>query len=264
MNRRQFLARSTLGATTTIHSKKMVRAASMKNPNFVLVHGAWHGGWCWNRVKPILEAKGAGVTAPTLTGLGERRHLIRREIDLETHVADIINHIDNEGLTNVVLVGHSYGGFPATLAATHRADVVTHLVLLDAFFPMPGETVLDHAGPKIAGEYNAKAAADMSWNIPVLPSAVFGLAGDDARWVDGLLTAHPIATYTQAARYEIDGLPTQRSYIKCTNSTVGAVLDRSLLHVRADKQFNYREITAGHDVMVDHPLLLAETLFRLA
>ncbi len=230
---------------------------------FVLVHGAWHGGWCWSRTRRILEASGARVSTPTLTGVGERSHLISREVDLDTHVEDIVNHLDREDLTDVVLVGHSYGGFPATLAATRASGRLRQLVLLDAFFPHEGDTILIHAGTEIANDYNAKAAADIDWNIPPLPAEVFGLKGDDAAWVDKHLTAHPIATYTQPARYGTGSLP-KRTYVQCTESTVGGVLATSLAHVRADKDFGVIDIAAGHDVMVDRPQLLADTLIGIA
>lgn len=263
INRRRLLETVAVGVIAAASSGVAMAREVSPGATFVLVHGAWHGGWCWGRVRPLLEASGARVTTPTLTGLGERRHLIRREINLKTHVADIVQHIENEQLTNVVLVGHSYGGFPATLAATQLPGRVSQLVLLDAFFPHEGETILLHAGPDIANDYNAKAAASLDWNIPVLPASVFGLVGEDAAWVDSRLTPHPIATYTQAAAYGGGGLPANRSFVLCKQSSVGAVLATSLDHVRADPDFNLVEIEAGHDVMVDNPQLLADTLLAL-
>src|SRR5262245_14863398 len=110
---------------------------------FVLVHGAWHGGWCWQRVSPLLRARGHEVFAPTLTGLGERSHLLTREIGLETHVADVVNAIRWEDLTDVVLCGHSYGGMVISGAADRMADRVRSLVYLDAFVPADGQSIFD-------------------------------------------------------------------------------------------------------------------------
>lgn len=254
------------GATASLLAAQGTRpaaAAQGEKATIVLVHGAWHGGWCWSRLVPLLEQAGARVSAPTLTGLGERAHLIDRRVNLETHVDDIVNHIDREELTNVVLVGHSYAGFPASLAATRRPEAVSHLVLLDAFFPLEGETLLDHLGPDFANDFNAKAAADLSWNIPPLPAEAFGLAGDDAAWVGRHLTPHPIATHTQAARFGPGPLP-RRTYIRCTESTIAPIFQTSVANVEADGQFQMVEIAAGHDLMVDQPQLLATTLLEVA
>lgn len=262
INRRNFMA---AGAVAPLVAAQVApaRASTETSATIVLVHGSWHGGWCWSRVRPVLEQAGARVSAPTLTGVGERAHLIDRRVNLETHVEDIVAHIDREELTGVVLVGHSYAGFPASLAATRRPDAVSHLVLLDAFFPREGETLLDHLGPDFATDFNAKAAADLSWNIPPLPAEAFGLKGEDAAWVDRHLKPHPIATHTQAAKYGPGPLP-RRSYIRCTESTIAQIFQPSLANVQADGGFEMIEIAAGHDLMVDQPGLLAETLLKLA
>ena len=108
---------------------------------FVLVHGAWHGGWCWRRVADLLEAKGHKVFAPTLTGLGERSHLMRAGINVSTHVTDIVNVLKWERLTDVVLCGHSYGGFVISGVAEQAADRIGSIVFLDAFVPLNGESM---------------------------------------------------------------------------------------------------------------------------
>ena len=102
---------------------------------FVLVHGAWHGGWCWRRVSDLLERQGHKVFTPTLTGLGERSHLMSKEIRLATHITDVVNHLKWEGLEGVVLCGHSYGGMVVSAVAEQMADKIASIVLLDAFVP---------------------------------------------------------------------------------------------------------------------------------
>src|SRR3954451_20299021 len=99
---------------------------------FVLVHGAWHGGWCWRRVSDLLEKKGHKVFAPTMTGLGERSHLIGGKIDLATHVTDIVNVIKWENLNDIVLVGHSYGGVIISGVAEQMRDAIGSIVFLHA------------------------------------------------------------------------------------------------------------------------------------
>src|ERR1700716_4020236 len=110
---------------------------------FVLVHGAWHGGWCWRRVADRLRAGGHTVFTPTLTGLGERAHLLRAGIGLDTHITDVVNAMAGEELTDVLLCGHSYGGFVISGVAERLAPAIRALVFLDAFMPRNGETVQD-------------------------------------------------------------------------------------------------------------------------
>src|SRR5580700_2534506 len=98
---------------------------------YVLVHGGGHGGWCWQRVVPLLRAAGHEVYTPTLTGLGERSHLLRPDIDLDTHIADVVGVLRYEDLTDVILVGHSYGGMVITGVADRALARIGQLVYLD-------------------------------------------------------------------------------------------------------------------------------------
>jgi pimeloyl-ACP methyl ester carboxylesterase len=237
-------------------------AAQSDMPTLVLVHGAWHGGWCWARTTPFLEEAGVTVTTPTLTGLGERAHLISRSVDLQTHVEDIINHIETNELSNVVLVGHSYTGFPATIAASARPDLISHLILLDAYYPASGETILDHLGPEMSKDLVAQAEADPAWNMPPLPAEAFGLSGGDAAWVNSHLTDHPYSTHVSVAEVDRDRLPS-RTYVVCTNSPINAVFQRARDNVLSDQAFRVVEVDAGHDLMVDQPKLTADLLISL-
>ena len=117
---------------------------------FVLVHGAWHGGWCWRFVRDLLEKSGHRVHAPSLTGLGERKHLARPDIDLDTHIADIVSLLEMEDLSDVVLVGHSYGGMVITGVADRAPERIGRLVYLDAFVPEDGKCTLDYVVPERA------------------------------------------------------------------------------------------------------------------
>ncbi|MCB2107853.1 MAG: alpha/beta fold hydrolase, partial [Rhodobacteraceae bacterium] len=113
MTRRRDVLGITAGLAASalpVDASKDASAASDNRRTFVLVHGAWHGGWCWRYVAEILRAGGHTVFTPTLTGLGERVHLRAPEVDFETHVTDIMNVIEFEELDRFVLVGHSYGG----------------------------------------------------------------------------------------------------------------------------------------------------------
>ena len=136
--------------------------------NFVLVHGAWIGGWCWRPNAQALRKAGHEVFTPTLTGLGERSHLMNPSINLDTHIADIVNVIKHEELSDVVLVGHSYGGMVVTGVADALADKIRSLVYLDAFVPESGQALVDLAPP----EPKPQAASD--YTLAPLPAAVFG------------------------------------------------------------------------------------------
>ena len=107
---------------------------------FVLVHGAWHGGWCWQRVADRLRNGGHRVFTPTLTGLGERSHLLQTGIDIATHITDVVNVMKWERLSDVVLCGHSYGGFIISGVAEQMGSTIRSIVFLDAFLPNGGDT----------------------------------------------------------------------------------------------------------------------------
>ncbi len=225
---------------------------------FVLVHGAWHGGWCWQRVVPLLESAGHAATSPTLTGLAERVPQLSRDITLETHVADIVNHVRGLARPNVTLVGHSYGGFPATVAADRLGDLVSHLVLLDAFLPEDGEMLLDHASHLIE-PYRASAVTDPDWHIPPLPSVVFGVGKEDQPWVDSLLTPQPVGSYFQPATLRGTFAVARKTYIRCSQAN-GELLGKSVARAREGQGWRYIEIDAGHDAMITHARLLADAL----
>jgi pimeloyl-ACP methyl ester carboxylesterase len=225
---------------------------------FVLVHGAWHGGWCWDRVRARLEAAGHRVTTPTLSGLGERCHLASRAIDLDTHVSDLLNHIAYENLREVVLVAHSYAGFPAFGVADRNAAAIGRLVLLDAFIPRDGETMAEHVGTR-GDEYRAAAAKDPDWLAPAPPIAVLGVSDEDAMWAEPRLTPQPVQTYLQPAVVG-PGMEFVESklYISCTTPGL-ATLDESKRRI-ADAGWPIEEIACGHDAMIAEPDRLAEIL----
>jgi pimeloyl-ACP methyl ester carboxylesterase len=162
---------------------------------FVLVHGAWHGGWCWPRVADRLRSGGHKVFTPTLTGLGERSHLLSSEIDIATHVTDIVNVIKWERLTDIVLCGHSYGGFVISGVAEKMAGAVRSIVFLDAFVPDDGDSPQSLTGPAIReGIRAAVQRGDLS--MPPRPAAFFGVNEADRPWVDALCVPQPTGTFT--------------------------------------------------------------------
>ncbi len=181
---------------------------------FVLVHGAFEAGWYWRPVAGILRAQGHEVFTPSLTGLGERKHLMSPAIDLDTHIADVIGVIDSEELDDVVLAGHSYGGMVITGAADRAGGRIKSLVYLDAFVPEDGEAVFDIVLPdrREALETAARERGD-GWRIPPPPAADWGVTDPDLQaWLDRLSVAHPIATMTQPIRLS-GATVTERHYV---------------------------------------------------
>ena len=155
--------------------------------NFVLVHGAWHGGWCFKRVAGLLRRAGHEVYTPTLTGLGERAHLIRPTVSLETHVDDVVGVLRCEELSDVVLCGHSYGGMVISGVAEQAADRLRALVYLDAFVPENGQSLFDLLPSGRACTMRADARENgEGYMVMPPPAAYFNVNAADAAWVDAM------------------------------------------------------------------------------
>jgi Alpha/beta hydrolase family len=230
---------------------------------FVLIHGAWHGGWCWRRVADLLQAKGHKAFAPTLTGLGERSHLLDKHVNLDTHIADIVNLFHWEDLEDVCLVPHSYAGWPASGALEQVEDRVSSIVWLDSFLPEDGQRGFDFANPQ--SHAGTLAAIEKGELGRPAPKAEFFLVNQrDREWVDSMLTPQPVAVAMQpikltGARERI----ASKTYIRATNYAQPA-FDRVYEKCKADPTWRTMETQAGHDVMVDAPEWLVEVLLAAA
>ena len=229
---------------------------------FVLIHGAWHGGWCWRRVADVLERHGHKVFTPTLTGLGERSHLMSRDIDLDTHIADVVNVFTWEDLKEVVLVGHSYGGWVISGAVENVLPRVASIVFLDAFVPDDGARGID-----ITAEFARKgildAIASGSVSRPAPAAEVFGVNENDRSWIDSKLTPQPLGVALQNIR--LTGAREQvarKTYIRAAGWPQ-PLFDRYLARCKADPSWRTFEIACGHDVMVDMPEPLADLLLEV-
>jgi pimeloyl-ACP methyl ester carboxylesterase len=223
----------------------------MQKP-FVLVHGAWHGGWCWRRVADLLATAGHRVFAPTLTGLGERSHLCRPQIDLATHVADVVNVFKWEGLSNVVLCGHSYGGYVISGVAEQVPEAIAALVFVDAHVPENGDSVAA-ASSAATRERIAEALQSGATTVPPVPAAIFQVNEQDRAWVDRLCTPHPLATLTQqavltGARERV----ARKAYVRATGYESPA-FDAALAKVGSLPSWRTFTLACGHDVMLDMP-----------
>jgi pimeloyl-ACP methyl ester carboxylesterase len=230
----------------------------------VLVHGAWHGGWCYRRVAELLRGSGHRVFTPTLTGLGERSHLLTRSINLSTHITDIANMIRWEELRQIVLVGHSYGGLVVTGVADAMSDKVSALVYLDAFLPTAGKSLHDILPAEVAEAQINSARASNGLSVPPIPAAAFNVNEEDRLWVDSLCTPHPLATLTQPI--ELTGSHARianKSYVLATKNPIPLFQDfaRSM---RSEPSCISYELPCGHDVMIDLPKETAAIIEKAA
>jgi pimeloyl-ACP methyl ester carboxylesterase len=234
---------------------------------FVLVHGAGHGGWCWRRVTPILRAAGHDVHAPTLTGLGEREHLLDARVGLDLHILDVVNVLRFEDLHDVVLVGHSYGGPVVTGAADRARDRVAKLVYLDAAYVPSGSSVADAFGGGLDALRAAGTTVD-EIEVILVPTAdggpYFGVTDPaDQGWMAGRLTAFPWQCFAQPLHLDdpdaVAALPT--FHIVCT---AGASNADPLVMAQARANGRLWELATHHEAMISEPEQLAAALLEIA
>ncbi|HUZ02767.1 MAG TPA: alpha/beta hydrolase [Thermomicrobiaceae bacterium] len=243
---------------------------------FVLVHGAWHGGWCWRKVTPLLRAAGHEVYTPTLTGLGERAHLLSPDVNLSTHIDDVVSLLYYEDLSGVLLVGHSYGGMVITGVAERVPERLRRLVYLDALLPDDGQSMYDSEyddDPGMRDRWTAGAIETQGvLAFPGSPTivdsylAAFHITDPvDLAWVRPRFKPHPLATAGEALRVpEHRAAQIPSSYIRCAGS---ADLPTPIhMHARnaQARGFDYHEIASGHDAMVTAPRELAALLIEIA
>ena len=234
---------------------------------YVLVHGGGHGGWCYQPVARLLEAAGHTVYAPTLTGLGERSHLLSPDIDLDLHVRDVVAVLSYEDLHDVILVGHSYGGMVITGIADRAADRVGKLVYLDAANPVNGQSLVDVAGPVINAVRPMGEVVD-GVELVLLPApgagAFYGVTDPEVvAWMDERLTGHPWPCFEQKlVLTNEDALWSIPQYhIVCTSTL--ATRDPELMD-RARAAGRLWDIDTGHDLMLTEPKWVADTLEAVA
>jgi pimeloyl-ACP methyl ester carboxylesterase len=244
------------------------KAANMAT--FVLVHGGWHGGWCWQKVTPFLEAAGHQVYAPTLTGLAERASELSPEVGLDTHIQDIVGLLVDQDLQEVVLVGHSYGGMVITGAVDQMPERIAHLVYLDTFVPCDGESMVD-VSPVVIWLLRKQAQGD-GWRIP--SHGDYGVTTEpDRSWVLRSVTPQPLKTLEQPLHLNNPAIVSTkpRTHIECTGS--GDILSRLrplLRHLLAPRAlppteagWRLRQLPTGHDAMITMPRELADLLLEV-
>lgn len=262
MTRRDLLAATTAAAFAANTGAQGAQA--QKHRTFVLVHGAWHGGWCWKYVRESLQAQGHNVFTPSLTGLGDRVHLRTPEVNLTTHVTDIVNLIEYEELEDVILVGHSYAGHVVSWVADKVKDRLAHVVYLDAVLPTDGQPFL----PPGVGEARIPDAKE-GYLMATGSMDFLGIPADHPLhdWVARHLVEHPLPTLMETVVYENGGpagLP--KTFVRCIQNPrlASGEADPVWALADADPEWSYLTLDTGHDLMVTAPDETADILLRIA
>lgn len=246
---------------TTIHAK----AQTKTQPVYVLVHGAWHGGWCWDKVKENLRTEGDLVYTPTLSGMAEDKNHLDTTINLNTHIIDIVNLIVQQDLHHVILVGHSYGGAVIAGVADRIPERLEKLVYLDALLVENGQSALS-VNPKGRQDTFTKAASDFdhSLSLPAPSSAWFGVTDTvTIKATNALLTNHPFRTFTQPLTLKHPyGNHLPLVYIACVNPKL-AGLEKFAANAKKSRGWKYYELQTGHDAMITMPDELSRLLSSL-
>jgi pimeloyl-ACP methyl ester carboxylesterase len=240
--------------------------------NFVLVHGAWHGGWCYRDTAKALRAAGHTVFTPTHTGVGERFHQSGEAITLQTHIRDVLGTLEYEGLNDVILCGHSYGGMVITGVADLAPQRVKALVYLDAFVPRDGESLIGllptalpaEVWPLFVNGFRDAARAGGSGLMQPIPAEVFGIKPENRPWVDSLCRPQALATFEcpvllTGAYQQVKN----RSYI-LADGWDPSPFRHFAARCEAEGGWNVVKLPCSHDVMVDMPDELAAELLKLA
>lgn len=223
---------------------------------FVLVHGAFQGGWVYARVARLLREAGHDVYTPTLTGLGERSHLSHHAITLDTHIEDIVSVFKHEDISDAILCGHSYGGIVITGVAGAIAERIRTLFYIDAYAPDDGQSLMDITGPDTALAFLEQASRS-GGSIPAIPAAMFNVNASDAAWVDAMSTAQPLATFAQGvAKGAESNAVANRTYV-FASANGGDWFVSTHARLKAHPEWKVHSIACGHSIMLDRPEELA-------
>jgi pimeloyl-ACP methyl ester carboxylesterase len=229
---------------------------------FVLVHGMWHGGWCWKKVTPLLRAAGHEVNIVTLTGVGERAHLHYSDIDMHTHIQDVVGVLEYEDLSQVILVGHSLAGFMAPSVAERIPQRIAHIINLDGVIPVDGKSFKDLL-PDYWNDLRQRALTNGDeWWSPPVREWTFGVTGDDLEWMMSKLTAHPLKSWeTRLSLKTPAALSIPRTFIHCVEgASSDEITNQEKDCVRMG--WEYRMLSTGHDAMITAPKELTELLLE--
>lgn len=224
----------------------------------VLAHGAWSSAWAWRRVRPLMREAGHEFFTPSLTGLGQRAHLARPDLDLDAHIADVMAAIEAEELQDVVLLGHSYGGMVATGVADRLRGRVARVIYLDAFVPRDGEAVFDLVPADAAEQMETQARDADGWRVPPNPPPP-DTAAEDLAWLEQHRVGMPIGCLRQSLRLGAEP-SCPRDYIYALRRPSVDLFGRFAVRARSEAGWTRRDIDASHSANVTAPGLLMETI----
>ena len=233
---------------------------------YVLIHGAWHGGWCWERVASLLRARHHEVYSPSLTGAGARKHLLSPSVGMDTYVLDVVNLIESEDLQNVILVGHSAAGAVVAKAAESIHARLMNLVYVDAAVVPSGKSLFDVFPPQWVDDMRTGATSKgEGWYMPtdfdmIMPFFASDFTEEDKRWLTSKITPQPIKPYEDKVDLsQFYELTIPKTYVRCTKTQAG-------IPRKVAKKFGmqYVEIDAGHDPMISQSRRFADILAGLA
>ncbi|MDB5643351.1 MAG: esterase [Hyphomicrobiales bacterium] len=257
-------ALAALAAASAAAGMTPARAQTAARKTFLFVHGAYHGGWCWQRVVAILERQGHKVYAPSLTGNGDRVHLLSKDLTLDTQIADIVNLAKWEDMKNICLVAHSFGGWQASGALEQIADRVDSLVLVDAFKPKDGEKPLDYISDFSRKALEEAMARGEAGRKPAAAS-VFSNDEKSYAWIESKLTPQPNNITFQPVKLtgKLETVA-KKTYIRAPKYAQPA-FDRALAECRANASWQtFVNETTGHDIMIDQPEWLADLILKVS
>lgn len=264
--RRAVLAATLAVPAATLVAPQTGRARPVKHPRtFVLVHGSWLGGWCWRRVAERLLATGHRVFTPTMTGVGERAHLLNSAITLDTWVRDVTMLIEAEELTDVILVGHSFGGRVATGVADRIKDRIEQIIFLDSALALSGQALLDQLPPQARAARIASAQGSGGMSIPPPSALSLGVVDRaDQAWVERRMTPQPFGTNAHGIDYAGpigNGLPV--TFVAFTDPVYPAS-ERAVAFARTQQHWKFETLATGHMAMISAPERLTNLLLQLA
>lgn len=268
INRRQFItAMVTTPAAMALGSTLQTGPAEAKvsRHHICLVHGAWHGGWAWTRLAPLLEEAGFQVSHPDLSGLGANHHRQSPEIGLHVHGQDLLNHLFFNDITNAVVVGHSYGGCVLSEAlAGDRDGRISHAVYLDALIPGKGEALASFIPPQAKEKFETAAAS--GGMIPPRPpeswEKIWGLTGEAADFAGPRLKPMSARCFTEKVQADPFAKTVRRTYLRCIQNK-NPLFDKFASQAKTDQRFTYGEIEGPHDVMVTDPALCRDRILEV-
>jgi len=231
---------------------------------FVLVHGAWQGGWAWSRLAPLLEAEDHTVYAPTLTGLAERAGQLSKDVNLSTHVEDVCRLIIAEDLNDIVLLGHSYGGMVIAGVAERMEERIHSLIVLDGFVPEDGKAMREYWPGSVMSWLDKEAEKSGGVSVPPLPAESLAVAAENRAFVDSRATPQPYGTFNEVIR--LSGARERivnKSYIRASRFR-SHPFDGVMKRLEAKPGWRLQTIDSGHMPMLDTPEKLAELLLQSA